>query len=46
MSRTIEILAAQTDQDLEDFASFLTPQQQTRFWERIAAERSTQKPAV
>ncbi|MER6830875.1 hypothetical protein ABT352_33115 [Streptosporangium sp. NPDC000563] len=36
----IAILATQTDQDLEDFASFLTPAQQTVFWEQIADARA------
>jgi len=46
MSRTIEILADQPRRDLEDFASFLTPEQQRVFWQRIADRRGGQQPAV
>lgn len=40
MTAAIAILATQPQQDLEDFASFMTSEQQTRFWEQIAAHRA------
>jgi len=40
MTAAIAILATQSQQDLEDFASFLTPQQQETFWEQIVAARA------
>lgn len=36
----IEALAGGTDQDLEDFASFLPPAQRDAFWAQITAVRS------
>lgn len=35
----IEVLAGQSDQDLEDFVSPLTDTQQAAFWEQIKAAR-------
>ena len=46
MSRTVEILADQPQRDLEDFASFLTPEQQRVFWAQIAVRRGAQQSAV